>query len=71
MIAAAGCQSYELGNTPDERQGILRYDWNSAAMPVTWRDASNADITCSDREYAKLEPVLPWSVDKKNLPGKL
>ena len=43
-----------------EKNGILRYDGSSKAMPST--DPWPVSLHCSDEEFAKLHPILPWKV---------
>ena len=68
-IPATGCQNFQLGGIPDERQGIVYYKKGSTAYPFTPRGTFN--ITCSDEPYNKLHPKIGWQVPKVTLPGKL
>ena len=59
-IPAVGCQTFELGGIPDERQGIVYYEKDSDAYPTTPR--KNISLACSDEPYDKLVPFIPWTV---------
>ena len=63
---AEGCSSFERGNIPDERQGILRYaEGNDTRIPRTERN-KNVVILCRDEPYDKLIPILEWHVGKSS-----
>ncbi|KAL8731715.1 MAG: hypothetical protein Q9181_004204 [Wetmoreana brouardii] len=59
-IPAIGCQNFQRGGIPDERQGIVYYKRGSTSYPLTEREKFSID--CSDEPYEKLQPVLPWKV---------
>jgi hypothetical protein len=59
-IPATNCSKFALGNTPDERQGILRYDSKSDVIPTTAR--GKFSLSCRDEPYDKLSPVFEWTV---------
>ena len=59
-IPAENCYKFSLGNIPDERQGILRYDSNSDVVPTTAR--ANFSTVCHDEPYQNLIPILEWTV---------
>lgn len=46
-----------------EKNGILRYNQSSTALPNTaaWQ---NMSMNCSDETYSSLVPVLPWEVGR-------
>ncbi|TAQ86576.1 hypothetical protein B7494_g5097 [Chlorociboria aeruginascens] len=60
-VPADGCQGFETGNDPDERQGILRYNSSSEAIPTSKREGFS--LKCRDEEYSRLHPIHPWSVE--------
>ena len=68
-IPATGCSSFELGGTPDERQGIVYYKEHSHVFPTTPR--KDISLACRDEPYEKLVPILPWKVGKTKNAGKL
>lgn len=59
-IPATSCSRFELGNEPDERQGIVRYAPQSHIIPRTAR--GNFPIDCRDEEAETLVPMLEWQV---------
>ena len=59
-IPATGCGNFQVGGTPDERQGIIYYKPGSTEYPFTGR--GNFNITCSDEPYSKLQPVRSWTI---------
>ncbi|MCJ1242266.1 hypothetical protein MMC14_010273 [Varicellaria rhodocarpa] len=59
-IPADGCSEFELGDMPDERQGMLYYDHVTDAVPTTVR--AGFSLRCRDEPFASLTPVLPWAV---------
>ena len=65
-ILAAGCKGFEIGNEPDERQGVLRYNASSTGVPTTFRNAS-LNTTCRDENYTYLHPIVSWTVPSFNL----
>ncbi|KAF4456524.1 hypothetical protein F53441_1356 [Fusarium austroafricanum] len=65
MVPADGCSNFEFGNTPDERQGILRYDPESTAVASTFR--GNWSLACQDEDCDKLKPILPWTIPRVDL----
>jgi hypothetical protein len=67
-VAADGCQGFEPGNVPAERQGILRYNGSSTDVPVSTRP--DYDTTCRDESLDNLQPMLPWAVPPIMLDGK-
>ncbi|KAJ4329018.1 hypothetical protein N0V84_000590 [Fusarium piperis] len=64
-VPADGCKGFEVGNEPDERQGILRYNASSTSVPTTWRDPYKLD--CRDEKYDNLVPVHKWNITKVDL----
>lgn len=60
-IAASGCAGFETGNTPDERQGVLRYNASSTSVPRSYR--RNFSLKCRDEHYEDLNPIVPWKVE--------
>ena len=66
-IPATGCQTFQLGGIPDERQGIVYYKKGSTAYPFTARGGYS--IACSDEPYDKLRPFVPWQVAKPSNPS--
>ncbi|KAJ9131774.1 Laccase 2 [Pleurostoma richardsiae] len=66
-VPADGCKGFEIGNEPDERQGILRYNATSTGVPTTFRE--NYSLACRDENYTRLEPVHLWNVDEVKLAG--
>ncbi|KAI1385834.1 putative multicopper oxidase [Hypoxylon trugodes] len=64
-VATTGCQGFEVGNEPDERQGILRYNASSIDVPTTFR--TNYSLACRDENYTSLEPILQWNVTPVDL----
>lgn len=67
-VPADGCKGFEVGNEPDERQGILRYNASSKGVPTSFRD--NYSLACRDENYTRLEPVYQWNVDEVKLDSK-
>ena len=67
-IPADRCSSFELGNKPDERQGILCYDNESTAIPTGER--KNVSTTCRNEPADLLRPKLPWTVGEPVNPWK-
>ncbi|KAI8653708.1 Laccase 2 [Fusarium sp. Ph1] len=59
-VPADGCKGFEVGNEPDERQGILRYNASSTDVPTTWRDPYS--LACRDENYANLVPIHEWKI---------
>lgn len=68
-IPALGCQNFQLGGVPDERQGIVYYKKGSTDYPFTPRGGFG--LNCSDEPYNKLHPKIGWQVPRVELPGKL
>ena len=68
-IPATGCQNFQPGGIPDERQGIVYYKKGSTEYPFTPR--KNISIACSDEPYDKLHPKVGWQVPEVALPSKL
>ncbi|EEU37368.1 uncharacterized protein NECHADRAFT_86298 [Fusarium vanettenii 77-13-4] len=64
-VPADGCKGFEVGNEPDERQGILRYNASSTSVPTTWRDPYS--LACRDEDYDKLVPIHKWNITQVNL----
>ncbi|RSL78709.1 hypothetical protein CEP51_007958 [Fusarium floridanum] len=64
-VPADGCKGFEVGNEPDERQGILRYNASSTSVPTTWRDPYKLD--CRDENYTSLVPIVKWNITKVEL----
>ena len=62
-IPADGCANFELGGTPDERQGILYYQANDTAFPTTARSA-DFSLQCRDEDITQLKPIVPWTVPR-------
>lgn len=58
---ASPCNGNQGGSPGYEKTGILRYNQSSEASPSTqaWK---NVSTTCSDEEFYKLHPILPWKV---------
>ena len=61
-IPATFCANFPLGDDPDERQGIVRYDSNSKEIPTSYR--YNVNINCTDEPYEKLKPVVKWAAPR-------
>ena len=69
-IAATGCSNFAIGDEPNERQGILRYDKKSTVVPTSRRylppgplnPPPNLNITCRDEPASLLKPVVPWTI---------
>ena len=59
-IPADGCKGFDTGNEPDERQGILRYNPSSKALPTTFR--SGFSLACRDEKYNLTVPIVPWNI---------
>lgn len=57
-IVSTGC-----GNITnyDNQSGIIRYDPESNALPISTQ--ANINLTCADPPLESLVPVVPWSVD--------
>lgn len=68
-IPADNCKGFEIGNEPDERQGILRYDGSSIDVPTTFREGFSK--ACRDENYDRLIPILPWNVTAVEFSRKL
>lgn len=69
-IPATGCAVFELGGTPDERQGIVYYAPNSTAYPTTPR-SDNIPLACRDEPFPSLVPVVPWAAKEVQRQGEL
>ncbi|RSL57610.1 hypothetical protein CEP54_008216 [Fusarium duplospermum] len=59
-VPADGCKGFEVGNEPDERQGILRYNASSTSVPTTWRDPYG--LACRDENYTNLVSIHEWHI---------
>ena len=59
-IAAKNCESFVIGGTPDERQGILWYHNDTKAVPTSAR--LDFSLDCHDEPYKNLVPIIPWTV---------
>ena len=61
-IPAQGCNGFDSKKPPpDNRTGILYYDGcDNTELPSTTQ--GDFSILCSDEEYKRLIPVLPWTV---------
>ncbi len=47
---------------PANTTGILRYNAHNLALPTTVN--GSYPLKCSDEDYDKLKPILPWTVGK-------
>lgn len=60
--APADCATFQQGNPPDQRTGIIRYDPSSTALPLDLNPLT--DTTCADVSTELLNPIVPWCVDQ-------
>lgn len=59
-IDTTGCSGFEKGNEPGERQGILRYNASSTAIPTSTRPVFAT--VCRNEDPANLVPIVNWTV---------